>query len=823
MRQLVKSETKKEGKSLEIPYKACWAKTDVEGRPSVGITAHGLTAGSVAAKILENHPLKRRLRLGVIASACHDVGKIWTGFLHKSKTWLLKHGTEDLAKEERWEATEPHFHADCSQVACQNFWKDENLAEVIGAHHGKTRRPPTDWYEPQKAWAEKERKSYVKRMEAVFGKPKGTVSPGDKTLLKGLVAVADWVASSDLCLQKWELTATEAKETAAKALADLGWGPPPKSQAWDEVFKFPVLSPGQNLIVKTISERCTMILEDQTGNGKTEAALMAANILWKNGEAQGLYFALPTTLTSDMIYTRVEEWLRNSIRGSGQHLKLCHSKSWMTEGSLKRIWDGDNADQSYGTSWFNSPRKSLLAHVGVGTIDQALLGTVSCTHSPVRIYGLAGKVVILDEIHSYDAYTNCLIAKLIKTLEDAGASVIILSATLTHAQKEKLLGKEFPRADGFPLLTVKTREMIQTIAGEASGRGRTVQIRRTEEKDAERLWDECVKRAETGECVLIVMNTVDKAQEIWRKVRARTKRTIPVGLLHSRFVWKDRKRIEETWTKDLGKSGPRPKGAILIGTQILEQSLDIDSDFLVTELAPIDFLIQRLGRLWRHERGTRPCRTPEAVILGPSELPEEAEQAKLWKESLGKSAWVYEPYLLWRTMSVIGKLDKIQIPEDTREVLEECYREQSEEEAAAYWKEKSEEKRRKMEEKAYAASNQEGIDPIDDKWEGLTRYGISNATVVLGKERGGRIEFPNGESVETEEWTPETARKLHDWAVSVQFYRMVGQERSKDAGRFFPDGAYLLEMNPLTGEITTPMGKFEMKYTKEQGLIITKR
>jgi len=411
------------------------------------------------------------------------------------------------------------------------------------------------------------------------------------------------------------------------------------------------------------------ILEAPMGAGKTEAALAVTYHLISTGQASGFYFALPTQITSNRIFERVAAFLNRAVTGpSTGQLRLAHSTSWLHEDeptlALSHTLQGKEPDEDStdaGRSWFISSKRALLVPYGVGTIDQALLGVVAAKHFFVRRFGLAGKVVILDEVHTYDLYTGTLLDILIEQLRELRCTVIILSATLTEERRRELLSRVSSKVpdlnNAYPLLTVSSTsgELSQIAISESSSRTVHVSV---SARPLSELVEQVLARAGHNECVLWVRNTVREAQETFRLLRSMNREHGPeLALLHSRFPFFRREQLEAKWLKRLGKNSPdRPKGCVLVATQVVEQSVDIDADYLISDLAPTDMLLQRVGRLWRHQRAARPCARAELHIM----LPESFDwtnllnaDGKTLKTALGPGAQVYAPYVLVRSLEQI--------------------------------------------------------------------------------------------------------------------------------------------------------------------------
>ena len=363
------------------------------------------------------------------------------------------------------------------------------------------------------------------------------------------------------------------------------------------------------------------------------------------------------------------------------------------------------------------------------------MAVMNVKHGFVRTFGLAGKVVILDEVHSYDSYTGTILKELVNSLRELHCTVIILSATLTDKQRHSIVGASFNNVDSgnnisaYPLITKYPKN------GEAQER----EVERLEDSQVSigisendyKAIDEVILRAERGEQVLWIENTVNEAQQRYRYLSAKSREMgLDCGLLHARFIKVDRQKNEEKWVGIFGKAGRdsrQEKGRILVGTQVLEQSLDIDADFLVTRLCPTDMLFQRLGRLWRHRKNDaiRPVGARcEAWILSPC-----LKDAIQNQNNFGKSFKVYSPYILCRTLEVWQNVLSVKLPVEIRPLLEATYRERPEEENMARYKQGTEKKREALSRLALTGISRGGQTIPESK--ASTRYSDTESVEVL--------------------------------------------------------------------------------------------
>ena len=439
----------------------------------------------------------------------------------------------------------------------------------------------------------------------------------------------------------------------------------------------------QEKSLTTITEPGVYVIEAPMGLGKTEAALWAAYQLLLSGKANGIYFALPTQATSNRIHLRMNDFLQR-IALAAKTSRLIHANSWLMDTACvlsptSTAVKGESInDARAGRDWFSSAKRALLAPFGVGTVDQALLGVVAAKHFFVRHFALAGKVVILDEVHSYDLYTGTLIDKLITTLEGLGCTVIVLSATLTGKRRGEIVSLDDNDSNEatlpYPLVSGrKNGETFQPVAA-TPPKPRSVTVEFTDVNHAEQ---DAVSLARAGGAILWICDTVDAAQKQYSRFIKRTGNEFPVGLLHSRFPFWRREELENEWMERFGKDGTKRCASILVSTQVVEQSVDLDADLLITELAPTDMLLQRIGRLWRHDRQKRPVEQARMCIINEWATLEEFRDmdAETIVTNLGGKAYVYDPFILLRTLQLWQKTEynEVAIPAQIRELIEATY------------------------------------------------------------------------------------------------------------------------------------------------------
>ncbi len=608
------------------------------------------------------------------------------------------------------------------------------LALAVGAHHGEIfddtrpegypevnpeavpRRPVAAWQEP---WRQM-RLALIEEARRVFlGEDYPIpIRPGNlsalSVVLGGLVILADWLGSGErMCtfhagsLDGYpEAARIRARDTLAErgllSYLPVPVEPPTFADVSPEAPR-PLQAAVESAALPELPKQALVVVEAPTGEGKTEAALLLAHRLAVNGGNRGLYFALPTVATSNQMYGRIDKalglfWSRHG----GEHLPnlmLVNGQAEFSEEFAKALAraheeGSDPTDPVEGSTvadeWLLPRKLSLLSPYAVGTIDQALLAALNVRHVTLRLFGLAGKVVVIDEVHAYDVFMSEILRRLIEWLHAVGASVVLLSATLPRCRRAELIaafggGQDVANTTGepdpYPLVTIvdgKRPEALPLRLTPTSGQvPRSIAIERRPDGDdcraanAAYLLDE----VRDGGCVCWLVNTVREAQECYLALESHLgqlpepARRPTLLLFHARFPLWRRREIEEQVVSRLGPAGDRSTPTIVVATQVVEQSLDLDFDLLVTQLAPIDLLIQRLGRLHRHASNDRQrperLHRPRVVLL----LPPLASG----KPSFGGSGIVYSPFVLLKTLVALHGRDTLEVPRDVRDLIEQVY------------------------------------------------------------------------------------------------------------------------------------------------------
>lgn len=537
-------------------------------------------------------------------------------------------------------------------------------------------------------------------------------------MLAGMAVTADWLGSNTRWFPYQEPTHTLAEywhdvalPQAAKAVEDSGLNPASTTTFSGIPDLFPGLKGAQPTPLQVWAANSTsapiaegpqlFIIEELTGGGKTEAALTLAARLMEAGRGRGVYLALPTMATSDAMFDRVRKddiWRRFFAENSGAQLALAHSADKLKLELENRRDGGYGKGEELSASllcsaWLSDSRKkALLADFAVGTLDQALLAVLPIRHQSLRLLGLSGKILIVDEVHACDCYMGELLSRLLEFHAAQGGSAILLSATLPLAQRIRYAevfahgaGLNTPNIErtGYPLTThLSTNGLIELSHAARRESTRKVAIDTLPDEDAvfRRLWS----TLQAGGCAVWVRNTIADAVEAWRCWNQEHPGH-PATLFHARFALQDRLEIGK---EILARFGPDSKpedrsGKLVIATQVIEQSLDADFDDMVTDLAPIDLIVQRAGRLQRHVRDRRGRRLAEdgAVdgrggarlgVLMPEPV---AEAGKEWIASLlPKTGKVYPDHgKLWLTARWIARRKGFRLPKDARRMIETVY------------------------------------------------------------------------------------------------------------------------------------------------------
>ena len=696
---------------------------------------HLLDVAAAADAIIAREPPSTHSRLAAILDlpwpearpwlllliACHDLGKACPGFQCK---WKNLSGLDSGASPDTTINHAFVSQIELSELLVELGWPEdaaELVADAVGCHHGERASPKTianlegsrralgkpEWHQARRAIFE--------ALIAVFAPSepptKATLTGPDFMLLAGLTSFADWIGSNE---QFFPFGAPEAcadlpgwfkkrrEYNAEKALDQTGWFArlplATTHRPFDAVFGFGP-RPLQQAVVEaleTLAQPAILLVEAPMGEGKTEAALYAHLELQRRLGHRGLYVALPTKATGNAMFGRVLKFLDSQNCTRPLDLQLLHGGALLNDAyqQLKPggIFDATTGGEVRAGEWFTHKKRALLSEYGVGTVDQALLTILPVRHQFVRLWGLANRVVVFDEIHAYDAYTGTLLLHLLGWLQALGSSVVLLSATLPpqiRRQLAELTGAQMPAQEAaYPRLSVyRNGHAVQQIAFDADPERRLRMTIAPVTADLPAIRTALDQRLALGGHALALLNTVQRAQTLYRDYGPGEPLLLngqPVGkqladgtevyLFHARFPADRRQRREDAVLKvfgppDSNDTSARTGRKILIATQVAEQSLDLDFDLIATDLAPIDLLLQRAGRLWRHQRGTRPLAEPVLIVAGLAEDP---------PPSFGKPLWwgaVYREDILLRTRSLLRGKPAMQLPDEIDMLVATVYEE----------------------------------------------------------------------------------------------------------------------------------------------------
>lgn len=647
-------------------------------------------------------------------AASHDCGKASPAFVEKARKVGFSDIVDEitskgLSVEVKNQAMAKRFpHALVGEAILEHQGVDCSLADIVGAHHGKPVGVKQDLKAApeyssltgmkDEAWrsVQKELVQYALHLAGCSSITGVTLSVPAQVILSGLLIMADWLASDetrfplisrdygimkmesahDRARQAWScLHLPEYKQFASAC---------PWSQLYEERFgrqPRPVQVHALQ-VASRLEHPGLMVIEAPMGEGKTEAALAAAEAFARRFGLGGIYFALPTQATSDGIFPRIEKWIEHLHAGVSRSIFLAHGKSGFNDVytgiRLKsHLYDEEDDDEKQAdvvvNDWTQGRKKGLLADFVVGTIDHVLMGGLKMKHLALRHLGLVNKVIILDECHAYDAYMNQYLDLVLSWLGAYDVPVIVLSATLPpHRRQELLVAYQNRKIEKkvdiatdpvspYPLISYTDGKNIYHDLPEPSGRKRVVRLAQLDEDN---LGETLSALLADGGCAGIICNTVKKAQSVAQCMEMYFGEDC-VRLIHSCFLSFDRVRKEQEIRDLLGpQEDHRPDKLIVVGTQVMEQSLDVDFDVLFTEICPMDLLLQRIGRLHRHNRKkARPSRLQEATCYVTG-----IQDTLTFDEG---STAVYGEYLLMKTRAFLEQ--RLVLPDDIPRLVQQVY------------------------------------------------------------------------------------------------------------------------------------------------------
>ncbi len=735
---------------------ALWAKSRSEDPNQHGyhpLLYHLIDVAMVAEALWESvlteherRAVAERLGLDIDDARCwtaflagiHDAGKASPEFQQKDP------GARDRLRGAGWPATPvagsaPHgtVSAKALQGILANWGMDyetaDTLAVAIGGHHGVI---PSDADIDnmssdaigRKPWssAREELATMLAELLDVPLDRRPRTDDATALWLAGFISVADWIGSNQtifgFAAPSPDVAPTfdpdyihTSRQLARRALQSFGWLAQPPRRAepinFEEMFRYPPNAMQEAVIglEERLDEPGLVIIEAPMGEGKTEAGLWLADRWAVRLGQRGFYVALPTQATSNQMFDRVTAFLEKRFPAETLNVQLLHGHAALSAAFSELKQEGYRVFKPVGigaegsgredasiaaAEWFTYRKRGLLAPFGVGTVDQILLAALQTRHVFVRLFGLAHKTVVIDEVHAYDTYMSQLLDILIQWLAALGASVVLLSATLPDARRRELARAYMQGTERGALTDVPDARYPRITAVGASGTALVVEIptsagvRREFEivpvpsllADGFSLGPRLRAKLTGGGTAVVICNTVQRAQEVYRLLKPFFPEIASDGapeldLLHARFLWEDRADREARVLRRFGKPEAtvgdqpvcRPERAVLVATQIVEQSLDLDFDLMVSDLAPIDLLLQRSGRLHRHSRPGRPIAKPELWLTEPESI-----KGGVPTFDSGSSV-VYFPHILLRTWLTLRDRGTVRGPDEVEELIEAVY------------------------------------------------------------------------------------------------------------------------------------------------------
>ncbi|MBQ9903445.1 MAG: CRISPR-associated helicase Cas3' [Synergistaceae bacterium] len=606
---------------------------------------------------------ERSENLCYLVALLHDIGKLTLAF--QSKIAPKIENQIEFFQSIGIEISKPaEFRSSPHQIAGHAILEDykfpQEIAVIVGSHHGKGASEnevnfqfntfPRNYFGRgqtqekfwRSLWEEWISYSLSKSGFTVETLPKPNVK--SQMLITGLLIMADWIASNTYYFPYIDVGET-LNESDLEDRVNSAW----KKLSFPEIlyinsycnaaeifndrFGFEPNSV-QREVIDIVSRNPfhgLYILEAPMGLGKTEAALSAAEILIERKGAGGIYFGLPTQATANGIFGRIRDWA-SKCDPQLHSIRLAHGMTELNKeyrALLKKKAEDSGDENVIIHEWFEGRKQALLADFVIATIDQFLLASLQQKHVMMRHLGLAGKVVILDECHAYDAYMNVYLDRTLAWMGAYNVPVIVLSATLPPERRNEMVKAYLnrpvlPEIKGdvepyaYPIMTYTCGNDVIQKALTCDIPEKKISVEYLEENA---LSSYLSSKLKDGGCGAVIVNSVPYSQELARALELEMP-DFKIICFNGRFIATDRAKIEEDILSKAGKKSNADTRSklIVVGTQVIEQSLDLDFDVMVTELCPMDLLLQRSGRLHRHNRN-RPleCQRPVLAVLEPSE------------------------------------------------------------------------------------------------------------------------------------------------------------------------------------------------------------
>ncbi|HEY6873901.1 MAG TPA: CRISPR-associated helicase Cas3' [Geobacteraceae bacterium] len=694
-----------------------WGKAERNGSGWHPAVCHMLDTGIVAREILKLQPQTFRQRftsclgldeadaLNAIAliASLHDIGKISPGFQTKriDLCGQLKARGFSLSN-----IAEPN-HGRVAMDALPEIFEEifgctpqlaYALSCILAAHHGVFDNSDGVG-SGDKPWQEARREA-VGLLSRTFGVESLSTlrlsGVPDLFLLAGLISVADWIASDEKTFgylnatpADIDLYVQERSAIAGRLFDRLSLGTTVEGEKnFSELFEFATPNACQQAtldVIAGLSHPMLVVVETPMGSGKTEAAQAAYSYIAVRDGLRGMYCALPTQATGNAMFRRMADFLGRLHDAQTVELHLLHANAGMhKEYDCLKIAaiDADRKGTVVASSWFAQRKRGLLAAYGTGTIDQALMAILRVKHFFVRLFGLGGKLIVLDEVHAYDAYMSEEIYNLIGWASRCGSSIVLLSATLPANKRKRLVEAFLPSAQLPPELEypcvfgvdLHGKPAYRPVAMTPSVLEISPVI--VDQKNKLRtMADKLVEVVGAAGCAACILNTVADAQDMYELLKEGFPEEELI-LFHSRFTLERRLEIEEEIIGSYGKDGRRPRRGVVVASPVLQESLDVCFDAMFSELAPIDLLLQRAGRLHRHEMHAN----DRPVHLQTRRLHVFLPDVRVEQPDFGWSKLIYFPDLLCRSGELFINREKycaiqVQLPKGVSPLIERVYSE----------------------------------------------------------------------------------------------------------------------------------------------------
>lgn len=675
-----------------------WAKT----QPFQSVITHGIVSGYVCKYLMNAYlsPGSRALAAELLGlteeelnnfagylASLHDIGKI--EYYFQCKDSEMEARMKEIHADKGYIGQESIRHEKTGEIAINRIWTKQGqdydssqiFSAMIGAHHQKNHsvanRRKDPFFDAHRQELERTmRDRFFSEREAdlplIPEKREGVL----ESILLGMMILSDWIASGTMFADAEEWINQKDSENQIIRRTEefvrksglkkerVNWGLTfPDVWPWILREGMRPLQQDAEKLMDSPKRHRLILMEAPMGEGKTEAGMYCAVQMLRQWKKDGFYVALPTAATSNQMVSRMKDWF--SVLDIPKEVQLLHGMAWMVDECTSE--DIQNTeDQDEIARWLAPLRRGLLGQFSVGTIDQAMMSVTKAKYGVLRLLGLSNKVLVIDEIHSYDVYMGEFIQRLLEWCKAMEIPVVMLSATLPPKLKAKLLAPytKKPLSRGYPLITAVCEDgSVEELPVEKTVKNMTVSVDLLPIlNEPEQIARKAIELTAQGGCICVLMNTVRQAQRVYSALEKDYDGELMI--FHAQFPACRRKEIEEACIHKFGKDkSKRPKRAILVATQVVEQSLDVDFDAMLTAVAPIDLVLQRMGRIFRHDDTARPAHlhNPSHFILIPE------------GEDFGVDGYVYPEVLLRQTIQILKNRDKVKIPEDLAPLVADGY------------------------------------------------------------------------------------------------------------------------------------------------------